>query len=324
MINWFYDYVLFFSKVFTILIAISLLFLKTKKVSLKQNKLKIIDWGEDFKNYSITLVNSRYNLKKINQFINNRNNKNYYEDIPVVWLIDFYGDINASYTPILTELITSILSGAKNNDEVVLRLESCGGIIHSYGLAAAQVDRLRKASIKLTICVDKVAASGGYMMACCADKLFAAPFSIIGSIGVVAQVPNINRFLKKHDVDVEILTSGKNKRTLTILGENTNEDKVKFIKELKETHDLFKYYVFNRRPKININKVSKGDIWYGIKAIKEGLIDKVITSEEYLELRSKKAKIFKLVLKKKLSDIISKKIKKTIARFLKLSKIGDI
>lgn len=305
MINWFYDYVLFFSKVFTILIAIIiiLLFLKTKNVSLKQ--IKIIDWGEYFK--TCTLVNARYNLKK-----SNNRNKN------VVWLIDYYGDINASFTPILTELITSILSGAKNNDEVVLRLESCGGIIHSYGLAAAQLDRLRKASIKLTICVDKVATSGGYMMACCADNLFAAPFSIIGSIGVVAQVPNINRFLKKHYLDIEVLTSGKNKRTLTILGKNTNEDKVKFIKELKETHDLFKYYVFNRRPKININKVSKGDIWYGIKAIKEGLIDKVITSEEYLELRSKKAKIFKLVLNKKLSfiDIISKKIKKTIARFL--------
>lgn len=308
MINWFYDYVLFFSKVVTILIAIIiLLFLKNKNG--RQNKIKIIDWGEYFKTCSITLVNARYNLKKSKKFIKNRK---YYED--VVWLIDFYGDINASYTPILTELITIILSGAKNNDEVVLRLESCGGIIHSYGLAAAQLDRLRKASIKLTICVDKVAASGGYMMACCADKLFAAPFSIIGSIGVVAQVPNINRFLKKHDVDVEILTSGKNKRTLTILGENTNEDKVKFIKELKETHDLFKYYVFNRRPKININKVSKGDIWYGIKAIKEGLIDKVITSEEYLELRSKKAKIFKLVLNKKLSFIDI--IKKNISRFL--------
>lgn len=291
MINWFYDYVLFFSKVFTILIAIIiiLLFLKTKKVSFKQ--IKIIDWGDSINN-----------LKKSNN------------DINVVWLIDFYGDINASYTPILTELITSILRGAKNNDEVVLRLESCGGIIHSYGLAAAQLDRLRKASIKLTICVDKVAASGGYMMACCADNLFAAPFSIIGSIGVIAQVPNFNRFLKKHDVDVEILTSGKNKRTLTILGKNTNKDKVKFIKELKETHDLFKYYVCNRRPKININKVSKGDIWYGIKAIKEGLIDKIITSEEYLELRSKKTKIFKLVLNKNLSVIDI--IKKTISRFL--------
>ncbi|CEI58610.1 protease SohB [Candidatus Portiera aleyrodidarum] len=306
MINWFYDYVLFFSKVFTIFIAliIILFFLKTKNVYFKQNKIKITDWGEYFKNRSLTLVNAtRY--------------KN--DDIPVVWLIDFYGDRNASFTPILTELITSILSGAKNNDEVVLRLESCGGIIHSYGLAAAQLDRLRKASIKLTICVDKVAASGGYMLACCADKLFAAPFSMVGSIGVVAQVPNINRFLKKHDVDIEILTSGKHKRALTILGSNTNEDKVKFIKELKETHDLFKDYVFNRRPKIiNPNKVSEGDIWYGMKAIKEGLIDKVITSEEYLELRSKKAKIFKLVFNKKLSfiDIISKKIKKSIARII--------
>ncbi|CAA3704292.1 Putative protease SohB [Candidatus Portiera aleyrodidarum] len=300
MTNWFYDYVLFFSKIFTILIAIILLFFfKPKKVSLKQ--IKLIDWGEYFKTCGIALVNT---LKK---------NK---KDLPVVWLIDFYGDIKASYTPKLTELITSILSCAKNNDEVVLRLESCGGIIHSYGLAAAQLERLRKASIKLTICVDQVAASGGYMMACCADKLFAAPFSIIGSIGVVAQVANIHRLLKQHKIDVDILTSGKNKRPLTSLGENTKEDKVKFLKELKETHDLFKHYVLNRRPKINIKKVSKGDVWYGIKAKKEGLIDKVITSDEYLELRSKKAKIFKVVKNKNGTHF--EIIKKTLSRILKI------
>lgn len=303
MQNCFYDYVFFVSKLFTFLIAINimlLLFSKTKKFRLKQ-QVKIIDWVEDCKFCG-------------NNFILNalKNNK---KEIPVVWLIDFYGDINASDIFILTKLITSILNGAKNNDEVVVRLESSGGFFYSYGLAAAQLERLRKSSIKLTICVDKMAASGGYMMACCADNLFAAPFSIIGSIGVVAQIANFHRFLKKHNVDVDILTSGKNKRTLTVLGKNTNKNKVKFIKELKETHDFFKDYVLNRRPTININKVSKGDVWYGIKAVKEGLIDKVITSEEYLEIRSKKAKIFKLTVTTKatyfelIKNIFKKKLK---------------
>lgn len=205
---------------------------------------------------------------------------------PVVWVLDFDGDLQASGTDEMAEEITSLIDGARKGDEVVLRLESGGGLVHAYGLAAAQLDRLRDAGLKLTVCVDRVAASGGYMMACCADHLIAAPFAVIGSIGVVAQVPNVHRLLKKHDVDVELLTAGEHKRTLTMLGENTEEGRRKFLEDLVDTHTLFKQHVQHRRPMLNIDQVADGDIWYGQQAVDMGLIDGVQTSEGYLLQRA--------------------------------------
>lgn len=206
---------------------------------------------------------------------------------PVIWVLDFDGDLQASGTDEMAEEITSLIEGAHKGDEVVLRLESGGGLVHSYGLAAAQLDRLRDAGLKLTVCVDRVAASGGYMMACCADHLIAAPFAVIGSIGVVAQVPNVHRLLKKHDVDVEILTAGEHKRTLTMLGENTEEGRRKFLEDLADTHALFKQHVRQRRPQLDIDQVADGDIWYGQQAVALGLIDDVQTSEGYLSQRAR-------------------------------------
>ncbi|WP_340638160.1 protease SohB [Salinicola tamaricis] len=155
-------------------------------------------------------------------------------------------------------------------------------MVHSYGLAAAQLDRLRDAGARLTVCVDKVAASGGYMMACCAHHLVAAPFAVIGSIGVVAQIPNVHRLLKKHDVDVELLTAGRYKRTLTVLGENSEEGRAKFLEDLQSTHDLFKQYVGERRPQLDLEQVATGEIWYGSEAQSQGLVDAVGTSDAYL------------------------------------------
>ena len=216
---------------------------------------------------------------------------------PVVWVLDFDGDLQASGTDEMAEEITSLIEGAHKGDEVVLRLESGGGLVHAYGLAAAQLDRLRDAGLKLTVCVDRVAASGGYMMACCADHLVAAPFAVIGSIGVVAQVPNVHRLLKKHDVDVEILTAGEHKRTLTMLGENTPEGRRKFLEDLADTHTLFKQHVQQRRPALDIHHVADGDIWYGQQAVALGLIDDVQTSEGYLAQRARDGvNIFELSL----------------------------
>lgn len=216
---------------------------------------------------------------------------------PVTWVLDFDGDLQASGTDEMAEEITSLIEGANKGDEVVLRLESGGGLVHSYGLAAAQLDRLREAGLKLTVCVDRVAASGGYMMACCADRLLAAPFAVIGSIGVVAQVPNVHRLLKKHDVDVEILTAGEHKRTLTMLGENTEEGRRKFLEDLADTHALFKQHVRQRRPMLDIEKVADGDIWYGQQAVDLGLIDEIKTSEGYLSQRAQEGiSIFEISL----------------------------
>ena len=190
-------------------------------------------------------------------------------------MVDFKGSIDAGEVASLREEISAILTIADKGDEVIVNVESGGGMVHGYGLASSQLDRLRKAEIPLSICVDKVAASGGYMMACVANKVYAAPFAIVGSIGVVAQVPNFNRLLKKHDIDYEQHTAGDFKRTLTIFGENTDEGREKFQKELEETHVLFKAFISKYRPELDIAKVATGEHWYGQQAIELGLIDEV-------------------------------------------------
>ena len=200
-----------------------------------------------------------------------------------VYVLDFDGDIKASDTDPLRRAITAVLSIADpEKDEVVIRLESGGGLVHSYGLAAAQLDRIRSKGLRLTACVDKVAASGGYMMACVADRIVASPFAILGSIGVVAQLPNFHRFLKKNDVDFEVLTAGEHKRTMTIFGENTDKGRQKFLEDLEDTHGLFKEYVSERRPDLDIAAVANGDIWFGKRALEVKLIDEIKTSDEYL------------------------------------------
>ncbi|WP_461520698.1 protease SohB [Porticoccus sp.] len=209
-----------------------------------------------------------------------------------VYLLDFKGDMRASAVASLRQEITAVLSQAKPEDEVVVRLESAGGMVHSYGLAASQLDRIKQQGIPLTVCVDKVAASGGYMMACVADKILAAPFSMIGSIGVVAQLPNFNRLLKKHDVDVELHTAGEYKRTLTMFGENTEQGREKFVEDLEEIHEIFKDFVKNHRESVDINAISTGKVWLGTHAKNVSLVDEIKTSDEYLVDRSKDANIY--------------------------------
>lgn len=200
-----------------------------------------------------------------------------------VYVIDFKGDMAASAVENLREEITLILATAKaGRDRVVVRLESPGGMVHGYGLAAAQLVRLRDAGFHLTICVDKVAASGGYMMACIGNEIISAPFAVIGSIGVVAQVPNFNRLLKEHNVDFELYTAGQYKRTVTMFGENTEEGKAKFEEELQQTHALFKHFVEKYRPQLNVEKVATGEHWYGQDSLDLNLVDKLQTSDEYL------------------------------------------
>lgn len=202
---------------------------------------------------------------------------------PKTFVIDFDGDIKASDTETLRKSVTAVLAVAEpGRDEVVVRLESGGGLVHAYGLAAAQLDRIRGKGIRLTACVDKVAASGGYMMACVADRIVASPFAVLGSIGVVAQLPNFHRVLKKHDVDYEILTAGEHKRTLTIFGQNTEKGRAKFLEDLEDTHHLFKDYVRERRPDLDVDAVANGDIWFGTRALEVRLVDEILTSDEYL------------------------------------------
>lgn len=211
---------------------------------------------------------------------------------PRVFVIDFVGDIRASACDKLTEQVTAILTQATPADEVVVKIESAGGMVHSYGLAASQLQRLRDKAIPLTVCVDKVAASGGYMMACIGNVVLAAPFAVIGSIGVVAQLPNVHRLLKKHDIDYEMLTAGEYKRTLTVFGENTDKAREKFQQEIQETHDLFKNFVALHRPALDIAAVATGETWFGQAAIARGLVDRVCTSDDYLYQRYPDADLY--------------------------------
>lgn len=213
-----------------------------------------------------------------------------------VWVLDFHGDIKASQAEQFAQEVSAVIEVASTDDEVIVRLESAGGLVHAYGLAAAQLDRLREAGLTTTVCIDKVAASGGYMMACTASHIKAAPFAVIGSIGVVAQVPNIHRLLKRNDIDVELLTAGKYKRTLTVLGENTQEGREKFIDDLENTHRLFKTYVAKHRPDMDIEKLATGEIWYGSEALEQKLVDSVGTSEAYLVERISQAQVYRVKL----------------------------
>ncbi|WP_199508181.1 MULTISPECIES: protease SohB [unclassified Psychrobacter] len=216
-----------------------------------------------------------------------------------VFVLDFDGDIKASAVKHLREEISSIISSAKKGDEVVIRLESPGGMVHGYGLAAAQLVRLKDAGLTLTVCVDKVAASGGYMMACVADKIIAAPFAVVGSIGVVSQLPNFHKWLKKHDVDYEMFTAGDYKRTVTMFGENDDEDRAKYQSEIEQTHQLFKHFVTTYRPQLDLDKVATGEHWYGEDALKLKLVDTLQTSDSYILSRMASNQVYALYSQKK-------------------------
>jgi serine protease SohB len=202
-----------------------------------------------------------------------------------LYVLHFDGDIRASATDNLREEISAILPQIVKGDEVLVNLESPGGLVHSYGLASSQLQRIKAAGVPLIVAVDKVAASGGYMMACVADRIVAAPFAVLGSIGVLAQLPNFHRLLQKNDIDFELLTAGEYKRTLTMFGENTDKGREKFVEELEETHGLFKSFVSTNRPSLDIGKVATGEVWYGQNALQEGLIDELQTSDAFIQAR---------------------------------------
>jgi serine protease SohB len=211
-----------------------------------------------------------------------------------VFVLDFYGDVKASECDNLREAISAVLSSVRANDEVVVKVESGGGMVHSYGLASSQLARITQKNIPLTVCVDKVAASGGYMMACVADKIVAAPFAIIGSIGVVAQLPNFHKLLKKNDIDFEMFTAGEYKRTVTMFGENTPKGREKFVEDLEDVHVLFKEFVGEHRPQVDIAEVATGEVWFGRRALEVKLIDELKTSDEYLQTLSETADVYEV------------------------------
>jgi serine protease SohB len=234
--------------------------------------------------------------------------------LPTVFVLDFNGDMKASQVEELRDCITAILMLAQPKDEVMLRLESPGGAVNGYGLAASQLERLRDAKLKLTVCIDKIAASGGYLMACIADHIIAAPFAIIGSIGVVAQLPNFHRWLKQHHIDFELLTAGEYKRTLTMFGENTAKGREKFQEDLELIHQDFRNQILAYRPKIDIDKVATGEHWLAINAIELKLVDKILTSDAWIMDRLCSHNIYKISIPTKPS--FTQKLLKTSTKIL--------
>ena len=238
-----------------------------------------------------------------------------------VYVLNFKGNIAADAGASLREEITAVLSMAEDKDEVILRLESPGGMVHAYGLASSQLLRIKNGKIPLTICVDKVAASGGYMMACLADKLVAAPFAIIGSIGVLVQLPNFHRVLKKHDVDYEQISAGEYKRTLSVFGEITQKGRDKVQEDVENIHDIFKSWVKDHRPSIEIDKISTGETWVGMQAKEKYMVDEIKTSDECLVEACNDAEVFeveyefKKTIQDKLGRVLEESSFKVLSRW---------
>ncbi len=269
-----------------------------------QPALKVEDWGHKWEQ-SFKLLQHE-TLEKDELKAAHKKEKNKAKDKekvsvkkPRIFLLHFNGDIHASAVVHLKNEINSLLTIAKTGDEVVLQLESPGGVVHGYGLAAAELQRLRDAGLNLTICIDKVGASGGYMMAVVGHKILAAPFAIIGSIGVLAQVPNFHRLLKKHDVEYKEYTAGEYKRTVSLFGEITPEKERKFLEMMQGTHDLFKSHVGKYRPNLDLSEVATGEYWYGTQALSLGLIDEIRTSDDYLFSKRESHKVIYVKHEKK-------------------------
>lgn len=211
-----------------------------------------------------------------------------------LFVVDFNGDLRATEVAALRVLVTTILLDAQDGDAALVRVENAGGTVHEHGLAASQLARLRARGIHLTVAVDKVAASGGYLMACVADRIVAAPFAVLGSIGVLAELPNFHRLLERHGVDFELHTAGEHKRTLSLFGENTQAGREKLKEQLEETHALFKGFVAEYRPALDLARVATGEYWHGSRAVELGLVDELQTSDDLLLAASKERDLLHL------------------------------
>jgi len=301
MSDFFFNYGLFLVKVLTIVVAIVVIIAVAASAGRKahQEGLEVEDLNKKYKALASALrkaVLSKNERKKEAKAEKKRDKAAAREpsDRPRSFVINFKGDLKASALPALREEVSAVLEVATGMDEVIVCLENHGGVVHEHGLAASQLARIRDKGIPLIVCVDKVAASGGYLMACVASRIYVAPFAILGSIGVLAQLPNFNRFLDSHGVDFEQVTAGKYKRTVTMFGENTDEDRAKLKEELEDVHALFKAAVSEYRPDLDLDKVATGEYWYGPRALEMGLADEIKTSDELLSERAAERDLYAL------------------------------
>ncbi|HBI09719.1 MAG TPA: protease SohB [Franconibacter pulveris] len=333
-----YEYGLFLAKIATVVVAlvivISLISNVAQRKKHQRGELRVTRLNEQYKTMQEEIAVALLDTHQQKQWHKEQKKKEKQEakaakarakrgeNAPsgkaTLYVLDFKGSMDAHEVASLREEITAVLAVAKPQDEVLLRLESPGGVVHGYGLASSQLQRLRDRNIPLTVAVDKVAASGGYMMACVANRIVAAPFAIVGSIGVVAQVPNCNRLLKRNDIDIELHTAGQYKRTLTLFGENTEEGREKFREDLNETHQLFKQFVQTMRPSLDINEVATGEHWYGLQAQEKGLVDEIRTSDDLIlqQMPQKEVVSVRYTRRKKLMDKFTGSAAQSLDRLL--------
>ncbi len=324
--NFLVEYGLFLAKAITFVLAVivivSFLVGAASKNKSSKDRLKIKKLNERYEDYKAALNKEALNKTELKQLAKENKQKAKAEKktqtaASRVFVLNFNGDIRAQATQSLREEITAILLIATPCDEVVVRLESAGGLVSNYGLAASQLKRLRDRNIPLTIIVDRIAASGGYMMACVGDKICAAECAIIGSIGVVAQIPNFHRLLKRNDIDFEQITAGEYKRTLSLFGENTEKGREKVQEDVDNVQEIFKSFIIKHRPQVNIDEVATGEHWHGIQALKLKLVDELMTSDDYLMQASRDKTIFEVHYEQKKS--FASKISHSIKQMLESS-----
>ena len=308
------QYGLFLLKTLTLVFSLLLLIAGILVMSRKpKQKMEITSLNKE---YDAIKQRMRHDIKDLKEEKTklSKKDKQLAKEKPTLYVLDFHGDMKATQSEPLREAVTAILTVATNNDEVLIRLDSPGGVVNGYGLAASQLQRIRDKQIPLTVAIDKIAASGGYLMACVANKIIAAPFAIIGSIGVVAQIPNFHRWLKKNNIDFELLTAGEYKRTLTVFAENTDKGRQKFQEDLEQIHQAFREYVLENRQQLDIDKVSTGEHWLARDAFALRLVDVLKTSDEYLVEKMADFNVFKINIHSKSSLI--ERLLKPAARLL--------
>ena len=215
--------------------------------------------------------------------------QNYYRpDKSNLYYLEFEGDIQASEAAKLKQEILVCLQVAKPTDVFLILVESSGGSVSNYGDLYSVMEMIKKRGHTLWVAIDRVAASGGYLISLPADKIFATPFALIGSIGVLSEVPNFGGLLDKYGVKMEEYTAGERKMNISMFRENGEEQKEHHRKKLGKIHELFKAQLVKYRggliekKGVDIGELMEGDFWMGENAFELGLVDELKSSVEIL------------------------------------------
>ena len=322
MLDYLLQYGLFLAETATVVVAVAALILLVAALAARRRggagaeRLEVRDLGARYREMKHTLESGLLGAKERKAAVKARKReakareKEGRTERPRVFVLDFKGDMRASAVASLREEVTAVLAFARPEDEVLVRLENAGGLVHEHGLAASQLMRVRERGIPLTVSVDKVAASGGYLMACVADRILAAPFAVLGSIGVLAQIPNFHRLLDSHGIDFELFKGGEYKRTVTVFGENTDADRAKLQQDIEDIHGIFKTFVTEQRPGLDVEQVATGEHWLGRRARELGLCDTLVTSDDYLLEADERAELVgvRYVAPKRLSTRLAESV----------------